>query len=89
MAFKPRWYPYTAINEFETGHRYEDREDGLSHCLVCGGAEGSLPTLCPGRKMTAAQHDGVYARELDFNLSEVWNAEPARWWSIPWPAKDH
>ena len=33
------------------GHKFYDRDDGLAHCKICNGAEGSLPTDCPGRKM--------------------------------------
>lgn len=41
-------------------------EGGLKHCRTCGGAEGSLPTECPGVRMTEQQETEVYARELDF-----------------------
>lgn len=47
-------------------HDYYDREDGLSHCKVCNGAEGSLPTHCPGTRMSADTDDQVYAGVLDF-----------------------
>jgi len=39
---------------------------GLSWCTVCGGAEGSMPTECPGSQMTAAQSDAVHKGSLDF-----------------------
>lgn len=48
------------------GHVYHDREDGLAHCKVCNGAEGSLPTQCPQRKMTEVEADAVYAAQLDY-----------------------
>ena len=38
----------------------------LAWCMTCGGAEGSLPTECPGVRMTGAQGDAVYDGELDF-----------------------
>lgn len=41
-------------------------EGGLAICKVCGGAEGSLPTACPGRKMTSVEQDSVYAGKIDF-----------------------
>lgn len=41
-------------------------EGGLSLCEICGGAEGSMPTECPGVKMTHAQSDAVYAGTLDY-----------------------
>lgn len=36
-------------------------EGGLALCVVCGGAEGSLPTECPRERMTNAQENSVYA----------------------------
>lgn len=47
-------------------HDYHDREDDLSHCKVCNGAEGSLTSDCPQRRMTADEQDAVYAGDLDF-----------------------
>jgi hypothetical protein len=38
----------------------------LAHCMVCSGAEGSLPTHCPGRSMTPFEEENVYAGRLDF-----------------------
>lgn len=35
-------------------------------CTTCNGAEGTLPTDCPGVKMTSEQQDAVYAGRLDF-----------------------
>jgi hypothetical protein len=42
-------------------------EGGLANCLVCHGAEGSLPTQCPGRAMTHDEQDAVMAGTLDFD----------------------
>ena len=47
-------------------HEYHDREDGLTHCKTCGGAEGSLATECPGYRMTESEEDSVYAGKIDF-----------------------
>lgn len=47
-------------------HSFYDREDGLMHCTVCSGAEGSLPTHCPGRKMTEEEKDAVFQGESNF-----------------------
>lgn len=63
-------------------HDYEKHEDhatdpdgvlcrlvcdgGLSICKICGGAEGSLTTDCPGVVMTTEQGDAVYAGRLDY-----------------------
>lgn len=41
-------------------------QGGLALCDVCGGAEGSMPTECPGVKMTGHQQDEVMAGRLDF-----------------------
>jgi hypothetical protein len=45
---------------------------GLSLCNVCGGAEGSLPTECPGVRMTEQQEELVYAGVLNF-IDGQWN----------------
>lgn len=47
-------------------HKLFDREDGLAHCKVCGGAEASMPTKCPGRQMTGAESDAVQGGTTDF-----------------------
>lgn len=52
-------------------HILFDRDDDLVHCKVCGGAEGSLPTLCPGRRLTEEEERAIYAGELDFNYSPM------------------
>lgn len=54
-------------------HDFYDSEDGLAHCKVCGGAEGSLPIECPGRRMTAQEEDEVYAGSLQFSNSKWWS----------------
>jgi hypothetical protein len=41
-------------------------DGGLALCTVCGGAEGSLTTECPGRKVTSAEDEAVYACTLDY-----------------------
>lgn len=47
-------------------HDCFDREDGLAHCKICGGAEASLPTNCPGTRMSEEIADEVQAGKLDF-----------------------
>ena len=47
-------------------HQLHDRDDGLQHCKVCNGAEGSLPVNCPGRRMTEAEELAVFSGEADF-----------------------
>lgn len=38
----------------------------LSLCTVCGGAESSLPTDCPGEKMYGVIEDEVTAGNIDY-----------------------
>lgn len=49
-----------------TAHKYLPREDGLSHCSVCGGAEASLTRHCPGRKITEGEQLAVTVGAIDF-----------------------
>lgn len=39
---------------------------GLSYCTTCKGAEGSLPTHCPGRPMTNSECCAVYDGITDY-----------------------
>jgi hypothetical protein len=39
----------------------------LALCRICNGAEASMPTQCPGVKMTPEQKDEVQAGTLDFD----------------------
>lgn len=41
-------------------------EGGLAVCVVCGGAEGTLPTDCPGYKMDEQEQAYVMAKQIDF-----------------------
>jgi hypothetical protein len=41
-------------------------DGGLFACEVCGSFEGATTTFCPGRRMTKAEEDGVYAGNLDY-----------------------
>ena len=43
----------------------------LSLCKVCGGAEGAMPTDCPGRALSEQQLDDIYAGRLDYR-GDVW-----------------
>lgn len=49
----------------------------LALCTTCGGAEASLPTDCPQRRMSALEEDEVQAGLLDFKLDRGWHV-PAR-----------
>lgn len=51
-------------------------DGGLAFCTTCHGAEGSLPTECPGERMTERQQDDVHAARLDF-IGGAWvNKDP-------------
>lgn len=43
-------------------------EGGLFLCTRCGGAEGSLPTDCPGHEMGEAEHDAIMGNRMDYDL---------------------
>lgn len=51
-------------------------DGGLFACARCDSFEGATTTHCPGRKMTADQHDAVYAGDLDFRRK----ADGSGWW---------
>lgn len=55
-------------------------EGALYSCAVCHGAEGALPTHCPGVPMSMEQMDSVYNEKLDFDGRRGWVAEPAVHW---------
>lgn len=47
-------------------------EGGLSHCIVCGGLEGTLTTNCCGRQLTKEEEEQIYGeRSLDFRYG-IW-----------------
>jgi len=41
-------------------------EGGLGWCKVCDGFEGTLPSECPGFKMTEEQKEKVWKGPLDW-----------------------
>lgn len=41
-------------------------DGGLAYCTVCCGAEGDLPTDCPGRELTTDEGVKIYNSELDY-----------------------
>jgi hypothetical protein len=56
---------------------------GLGICKVCIGAEGALPTHCPGVPMTEEQMDDVYECRRDYVCTEhtpngFWTLKNAR-----------
>lgn len=50
---------------------------GLSHCTVCGGFEGTMPTHCPGAQMDKFTADKVWTTDLDF-VNGQWIRNPAK-----------
>lgn len=46
--------------------------EGLVECTVCCGAEGELPTECPGRPMSADEKRWVMDGKFDFK-DGMWN----------------
>jgi len=53
------------------GHVWDPKHE-LAVCLVCRGAEGSLPFQCPGAAMTTEQQDAVYAARLEYMRGQWW-----------------
>jgi mono/diheme cytochrome c family protein len=51
--------------------------ENLSYCVVCHGAEGSLPTNCPGRPMTMWEEQRVYAGTIDYD-ERGWHVLPTK-----------
>lgn len=56
------------------GHDYEAFGELVS-CRICRGAEGSLPTECPGVRMSPAMEGRVYAAVMDF-VDGAWKSTP-------------
>ena len=50
-------------------------EGGLAYCTVCKGAEGSLPTECPGEPMDSETENLVYNEAVDF-IGGKWVRKP-------------
>jgi hypothetical protein len=48
-------------------------EGGLLLCTVCGGAESSAPTECPGRVLTQAECEWVSDGRVDFTVKRGWH----------------
>ncbi len=61
-------------------HTWEQRDDDLASCTVCGGGEGSLPTHCPGTRMSSDEADDVYAGRLDFKNGKWEGVLPVDRW---------
>ncbi len=57
-------------------------DGGLALCQTCGGAEGSLPTHCPGEKMAAEVADAVYEGLCDYDAREGWVQRESAMWGV-------
>lgn len=62
---------------FHKWHRCNDHEcfvcsGGLSACVRCGGGEGSLPTDCPGERMSYETERAVCADSVDYVRGLGW-----------------
>lgn len=55
------------------GHDLYEPEgrEGIEGCNTCGGAEGDMPTHCPGSRMPLGRAEEVYAGRIDF-LDGAW-----------------
>ena len=51
-------------------------DGGLAYCKVCGGAEGSLTTDCPGERVNQELDEAVYAGSWDYREGEGWVLKP-------------
>lgn len=47
-------------------------EGGLALCAACNGAEGSLPTDCPGVEMEDVVEESVFAQVIDYDARLGW-----------------
>lgn len=49
----------------------------LAWCSVCGGGEASLPTECPGERMSYERGEEVGSGALDWTADRGWHAPTA------------
>lgn len=64
-------------------HIFVEREDGLAHCMVCGGAEASLPIDCPNEKMSDEKAEGVQHGTLNYIDGEWFKGRTVNYHFIP------
>ncbi len=57
-------------------------DGGLAICDTCGGAEGSLPTHCPGERMQPEVSDDVYEGQLDYDVRLGWVRRISQMWGV-------
>lgn len=53
-------------------HQFHVRDDGLKHCKVCNGAEGSLTTHCCGHALSEAVLDEIACGEINYDEGSGW-----------------
>ncbi len=53
-------------------HKLYDREDGLHHCQICGGAEIDLTYHCPGRNTTEDERTEIANGRLQYLHRKWW-----------------
>lgn len=75
----PKHVCYKCAPDCNDGHGCMICRGGLFQCVVCGGAEGSLPTDCPGERISHAHTHAILQGDLDFRFGEGWvRADNAR-----------
>lgn len=52
-------------------------DGALTVCKVCGGAEGSLASECPGYRVHPDVLDAVYSGQIDFK-GGLWTVRPGK-----------
>lgn len=68
----------------EMAHAFHDRDDDLQRCRICGGLEGgSLPSRCPGRRMTDEEEFAVRVGHLDY-VDNYWVVPPLNGHRMPY-----
>ena len=69
------------VLHFHGHHRYRCNCEEMScptcggelyMCTRCGGAEGSLPTHCPGEQLSAVTLDKIFEGEIDYQVPMGW-----------------
>ena len=55
-------------------------------CRTCGGAEGDMPTDCPGERMTYGQRKAIYDDDLNYTWPHGWVRPEDRQWKSAWGA---
>jgi hypothetical protein len=62
-------FPKHHLHRCDDEHCYPCR-GGLALCTICGGAEASMPTDCPGRPMEPYEQDWVQDGSMDYRRKQ-------------------